>query len=61
MSGSDQMAITGSTRELKATDLDPFLSGRCPGYLKESVDVNKIKGERKQSTHTLLAATDEAA
>lgn len=54
------MAITGSTRELKATDLDPFLNGRCPGYLKESVDVNKIKRERKQSTHTLLAATDAA-
>lgn len=60
MNGSDQMAITGSTRELKATDLDPFLNGRCPGYLKESVDVNKIKRERKQSTHTLLAATDAA-
>ena len=47
MSGSDQMAITRSTRELKATDLDHFLNGRCPGYLEESVDVNKIKRERK--------------
>lgn len=58
------MAVTGSNRELKGTDLDPFLNGRCLGTSKNTVteptDVNKTKRERKQKTLTLPAATDSA-
>lgn len=60
MSGGDQMAITGSNRELKGTDLDPSLNGRCPGYhLQEHshiVYIHERNQERKEDTDTLVAA-----
>lgn len=56
MSGGDQMVITGSNRELKGTDLDPSLNGRCPGYnlqeLSHRVNIREQNQERKEATDT---------
>lgn len=48
------MAITGSNRKLKGTDLDPSLNARCPGHLKEhshgAYRCGQNQRERKQPT-----------